>query len=113
MLRGCVSEQAADALSPGASCAGQAYFITNADPQPFWQFLGDFLEPLGYDRPSKRLPWQLIFLIAVIVEFIIRLLKPIKVGAVQETAGQQPHDSTRPLGIVDRASWEGLPRIGV
>ncbi len=71
--------QAADLLQPGAKCAGKAYFITNADPQPFWRFLGDLLEPLGYARPSKKLPWQLIFVIAVIVQFIISLLKPFKV----------------------------------
>lgn len=71
---------AADALEKGvhAKCAGRAYFITNADPQPFWGFLGDFLEPLGYTRPSKKLPWQLIFFIAVVVQFIISLLKPFK-----------------------------------
>ncbi|KAK9915040.1 hypothetical protein WJX75_003997 [Coccomyxa subellipsoidea] len=69
---------AADLLAPGAKCAGKAYFITNADPQPFWRFLGDFLEPLGYARPSKKLPWRLIFAIAVIVQFIISLLKPFK-----------------------------------
>lgn len=76
--------QAADALSAMAKCAGKAYFITNDDPQPFWGFLGDLLEPLGYDRPSKHLPWQLIFFIAVIVEFIIWLLKPIKVFSLSE-----------------------------
>lgn len=74
-----VRMQAADLLAPGAKCAGKAYFITNADPQPFWRFLGDFLEPLGYARPSKKLPWRLIFAIAVIVQFIISLLKPFKV----------------------------------
>ena len=77
--------QAADALEKGthAKCAGKAYFITNADPQPFWGFLGDFLEPLGYSRPSKKLPWQLIFAIAVLVQFIISLLKPFKVPLPQ------------------------------
>ena len=71
--------QAADVLAPRAKCAGKAYFITNADPQPFWQFMGDFLEPLGYARPSVKLPWRLIFAIAVIVQIIISLLKPFKV----------------------------------
>ena len=60
--------------------AGQAYFITNAEPRPFWTFLGDFLEPLGYERPSKRLPWQLVFVLAVVFEWMIWLLRPFRVG---------------------------------
>lgn len=59
--------------------AGRAYFITNDEPRPFWTFLGDFLEPLGYERPSKRLPWQLVFALAVVFEWIIWLLRPIRV----------------------------------
>ena len=72
--------QAADALAASQpACAGKAYFITNAEPRPFWGFLGDLLEPLGYQRPTKKLPWRLIFFIAVLVELIIWLLKPFKV----------------------------------
>lgn len=73
--------QAADALAlPSPACAGNPYFITNAEPRPFWGFLGDFLEPLGYQRPTKKLPWRLIFFIAILVELIIWLLKPFKVS---------------------------------
>lgn len=72
--------QAAEALTgPEAPCAGKAYFITNAEPRPFWGFLGDILEPLGYGRPSRRLPWRLIFAIALLVELIIWLLSPLVV----------------------------------
>ncbi len=73
--------QAAEALtSPGAPCAGKPYFITNADPQPFWGFLGDLLQPLGYARPATRLPWRLIFALAVLFEFVVWLLKPFMVS---------------------------------
>ena len=72
--------QAAEALtSPDAPCAGRPYFITNDDPQPFWGFLGDLLQPLGYARPSTRLPWRLIFVLALIFELVVRLLKPFMV----------------------------------
>ena len=72
--------QAADALtSASCACAGNPFFITNAEPRPFWGFLGDILEPLGYQRPSRKLPWRLIFAIAVLVELIIWLLKPVVV----------------------------------
>ena len=72
--------QAAEALtSPAAPCAGKPYFITNDDPQPFWGFLGDLLQPLGYGRPSVRLPWRLIFVLALVFELIVWLLKPFMV----------------------------------
>lgn len=67
--------QAADSLAASSTTSGRAYFITNADPRPFWTFLGDFLEPLGYQRPSVRLPWLLIYLIACIVEFIVQPIR--------------------------------------
>ena len=64
--------QAADALSTRPSVAGQAYFITNDDAQPFWRFLGDFLEPLGYGRPRIKLPFYPILLLAMIFEYLVR-----------------------------------------
>ena len=67
--------QAADSLAASSTTSGRAYFITNADPRPFWTFLGDFLEPLGYQPPSLRLPWLLIYLIACIVEFIVQPIR--------------------------------------
>jgi nucleoside-diphosphate-sugar epimerase len=66
--------QAAKALSLDSPLAGNAYFITNADPQPFWRFTGDILEGLGYDRPSIRLPASLLYWLACLVSFVIWLL---------------------------------------
>lgn len=62
---------AAKALSTKPSVAGQAYFITNDDAQPFWRFLGDFLEPLGYGRPRIKLPFYPILMLAIIFEYLI------------------------------------------
>ena len=64
--------QAAKALSTKPSVAGQAYFITNDDAQPFWRFLGDFLEPLGYGRPRIKLPFYPILMLAIIFEYLVR-----------------------------------------
>lgn len=64
--------QAAKALSTKPSVAGQAYFITNDDAQPFWRFLGDFLEPLGYGRPRIKLPFYPILMLAMIFEYLVR-----------------------------------------
>ena len=47
---------AADALAPGGRLSGQAYFITNDEPRPFWGMMGDVCEGLGYKRPSIHLP---------------------------------------------------------
>lgn len=49
--------QAADALAEGgaqSAVAGKAYFVTNDDPRPFWGFMGDLCEGLGYGRPHIR-----------------------------------------------------------
>ena len=92
--------QAAESLlsSSSATCAGRPYFITNADPQPFWGFLGDLLAGLGYARPSIKLPWQLIFVIALIVEFVVGLLKPFMVRAPQ-------HDASPANGLLSPCRW--------
>lgn len=71
--------QAADKLQVGSDIAGQAFFITNQEPRPFWTFTGDMLEGLGYARPHIKLPLLLILLVAMLFEYVIRpLLKPIK-----------------------------------
>lgn len=70
--------QAAEKLQSSSKIAGKAFFITNDEPYPFWTFLGDILEPLGYDRPHIHLPFLLVFVLAVILERVITpLLKPI------------------------------------
>jgi nucleoside-diphosphate-sugar epimerase len=69
---------AAEKLAVGSAAAGEAFFITNQEPVPFWTFTGDLLEGLGYDRPSKRLPLGLILTLAMLFEYVIRpLLSPI------------------------------------
>jgi sterol-4alpha-carboxylate 3-dehydrogenase (decarboxylating) len=71
--------QAADKLSPGSNLAGEAFFITNQHPVPFWGFTGDLLEGLGYGRPHIKLPFALILFVAMLFEYVIRpLLRPIK-----------------------------------
>lgn len=74
--------QAADALLlPTSPVAGQAYFITNDQPQLFWGFCGDILQGLGYTRPHIGLPWLLIYAIALLLHYVIGplvgLVKPL------------------------------------
>lgn len=63
--------QAGDALSLDSPLAGQAYFVTDGRSFIFWDFMGDFLEPLGYGRPHIWLPGLLIYVLAWILQWII------------------------------------------
>eukprot|EP01026_Neomeris_dumetosa_P004858 TRINITY_DN11319_c0_g1_i1.p1 TRINITY_DN11319_c0_g1~~TRINITY_DN11319_c0_g1_i1.p1 ORF type:complete len:358 (-),score=58.46 TRINITY_DN11319_c0_g1_i1:147-1220(-) len=63
--------QAADALNMDSPLAGRAYFITNQEPRRFWEFSGDILEGLGYERPYIVLPVWLLYFVAVVLEIII------------------------------------------
>ncbi|KAL6766654.1 hypothetical protein ACKKBG_A36860 [Auxenochlorella protothecoides x Auxenochlorella symbiontica] len=59
--------------------AGRAFFVTNDDPRPFWGFMGDLCEGLGYPRPSVRLPFHLVYFIALLMQYVILpLLAPFK-----------------------------------
>ena len=56
----------------------QAYHITNDEPIFFWDFIGKILTGLGYSAPAKKLPFWLVYMVAVILQVICFLLKPIK-----------------------------------
>lgn len=81
--------QAAEVLSLESQVAGQAYFITNDDPQPFWGFVGNMLQGLGYPpqmRPHIKLPYFLVYVIALLMQYvIIPLVKPFKAMTVEFT----------------------------
>ena len=59
------------------SIAGKPYFVTNDDPRPFWGFMGDLLEPLGYERPRVRLPFWPLYVISLLVAAVVALLNLI------------------------------------
>lgn len=61
---------AGDRLEPGAAIGGRAYFITNGEPMPFWDFVKKVLARLGFPPIRYRLPHQLIYGIAAIKEGI-------------------------------------------
>lgn len=65
--------RAADRLTPGSPVAGQAYFVTNGDPRPFWEFVGKVLDGLGLARPTFRVPYPIAFSAAAVREGIDRL----------------------------------------
>ncbi len=55
----------------------QSYFITNDSPLPFWDFLSRILQGLDYKAPSRHLPYTLVYVIALVVQFFCTLLSPV------------------------------------
>ena len=106
--------QAAEALaspSQAAAVAGQAYFITNADPQPFWGFMGDVCEGLGYGRPRIHLPFALIYAIALFVQYVVTpLLSPFK--AIQTDFTPFRWEGREAAGGSERNCWAGRCAVG-
>jgi len=47
---------AADALEPGAACAGRAYFVGQEEPVRLWDWIGALLERLGLPPARRRVP---------------------------------------------------------
>ena len=56
----------------------QAYNITNDEPIFFWEFLSRILVGFGYDAPKYHLPFMLIYFIAVLLQIICNIIRPIK-----------------------------------
>ncbi len=68
---------AARKLSPDSALSGQAYFINNTEPVQFWKYSGRLLEGLGYDKPRVCIPHALCYTIAVLIEFVLYILRPV------------------------------------
>lgn len=58
---------------------GQAFFITNDQPLPFWEMPKYVYKNLGFPGPKYVLPTNFIVFLAIIVDFILWLISPIKV----------------------------------
>lgn len=100
------STQAADKLAPGSPLAGEAFFITNQQPVPFWGFTGDLLEGLGYGRPRIKLPFGLILFFAMLFEYVIRpLLRPIKELSTDFTVFRCGHRGRGLPGVTACIRW--------
>ena len=55
----------------------QAYNITNDSPIPFWDFISLVVSGLGYPAPSFKLPYWLIYLLALLLHMVCLLLRPL------------------------------------
>lgn len=61
---------ASAALGPEGKASGNAYFVTNGEPTPFWEFVGRLLDGLSYARPKFRVPFPIAFTAAAIREAV-------------------------------------------
>ena len=55
----------------------QAYNITNDAPLPFWDFISRVVTGLDYPPPSHHLPAWLVYFIALLLQLVAILLKPL------------------------------------
>lgn len=59
---------AADALTPGAACAGKAYFISNDEPIELWDMVNRMLSAAGLPPVTRSVPAGLAMLLATCFE---------------------------------------------
>ncbi|XP_070553176.1 sterol-4-alpha-carboxylate 3-dehydrogenase, decarboxylating-like [Ptychodera flava] len=68
---------AAESLNKDSVTCGKAYHITNDEPIYFWTFLTKLITGLGYPAPWLNLPYYLMYYMALLVQLICFILKPI------------------------------------
>eukprot|EP00731_Ephydatia_muelleri_P030568 Em0022g82a len=68
---------AAEHLQADSPLRGKAYFITNDSPVPFWEFMSRILTGLGYPAPKYKLPYMLIYFLALLLQWMCVLLSPL------------------------------------
>lgn len=64
---------AAAKLTPGAACAGKAYFISQGDPRPNWDIINMILAAAGVSTVKKVVPYPTAYVTAALMETAWRL----------------------------------------
>ncbi len=65
---------AAEALQPGAACAGKAYFITNGEPLPMRELLNKILAAGDLPPVTKSVPPGVAYAVGALLESVYGLL---------------------------------------
>lgn len=66
---------AAEKLSPGAACAGKAYFISQGDPRPNWDIVNMILAAAGAGPVTRTVPYIAAYAAAAALETAWRLAR--------------------------------------
>jgi len=112
---------AAEKLSPGAACAGRAYFISQGDPRPNWDVVNLILAAAGVPPVTKTMPYAAARAAAAIMETLWRLARartepPLTLFVLQQLTTAHWFNisaARRDLGYSPEVSIEeGMRRLG-
>jgi len=67
--------QVADRLAIGSPLAGEAYFISQGEPEPLWDFVNRVLDAAGLPAVKKSVPAWVAYAAGVVMEGAFRLLR--------------------------------------
>ena len=59
---------AEEGLATNPEVGGEAFFITNGEPRPFWDFVNDLLKQLDLPTTRHRVPFSIAYPAATVVE---------------------------------------------
>ena len=112
--------QALDRLTPGAPCAGRAYFITNGEPLPIDEVINSVLAVAGLGPVKKRISPQVAWLAGVACEALYGALRIKKEPPITRFVAHQLSTAhwfdiaaaRRDLGYDPKVTFEeGLKRL--
>jgi len=69
---------AAQKMVTGSNVGGQAFFITNDDPIPFWDLPIWIWTQLGYSTPKIHIPYVIAYYLALLIALLCWIISPIK-----------------------------------
>jgi len=107
-------------LTPGAACAGRAYFISNGEPKPVREIVNAMLQAAGAPQVTKTLPFGVAYAAGAICESLWTLFPlqgepPMTRFLAEQLSTTHWYDmspATRDFGYVPRVSiTEGLERL--
>lgn len=63
--------------------AGQAFFITNDEPIPFWDYIGMVWETYGASKPTICIPLNVMWFVGMVITYVFWLIDLLTLGHVK------------------------------